>query len=310
MPLDPQVKAFLAEMAAAEGPQLWELEPEAARAQTDGMREVIGAGPEVARVEDFTIPVGGGRIAARCYEPDDAPGTILWLHGGGWVIGDLESHDAMCRILAVSSGCRVIAIAYRLAPEHPFPAPLDDCWDALRWVGERYPGAPLVIGGDSAGGNLATVCALRARDRGGPEIALQVLVYPVCDRAMDTPSYSERGEGPDLFLTARGMEWFWDNYLSDPGLAADPEVSPLRAADLSGLPPAIVLTAEYDPLRDEGLRYAERLTDAGVPVSARHYDDMIHAFFSFVNLLSRGNEAVEQVGAEVRDAVLAARAAA
>jgi acetyl esterase len=309
MGLDQQVKDFLAEVEASGEPPLWELEPAAARARNAEMRDVIGPGPEVALVEDFTIPAGAGSIPARRYEPDGPVGTILWLHGGGWVLGDLESHDAMCRILANSSGCRVIAIDYRLAPEHPFPAPLEDCWDALRWVGEHHRDAPLVVAGDSAGGNLAAVCALRARDRGGPALTAQVLIYPVCDSAMDTPSYTERGEGPDLLLTASAMRWFWGLYLTDPALGSDPEASPLRAEDLSGLPPAIVVTAEYDPLRDEGLQYADRLEAAGVPVTRHHHDDMIHAFFSYVNLFRRGNETVAQVGGEIRDAVLAARPA-
>lgn len=193
--------------------------------------------------------------------------------------------------------------AYRLAPEHPNPTPLEDCWDALRWIAAQWPSAPLIVGGDSAGGNLATVCALRARDRGGPELALQVLVYPITDRDMTTASYREHGEDPLLLLGAKDMAWFFDHYLPAGADRDDPEVSPLHAHDLSGLPGAIVVTDEYDPLRDEGLAYAERLRDAGVAVTLHHYEDMMHVFFQFVNVFERGDEAVEQVGQDIRAAV-------
>ena len=221
---------------------------------------------------------------------------MLWIHGGGWVICDLESHDAMCRLLAIESGAEVVAIDYRLAPEHPFPAPLDDSWDALRWLSEQNAGRPLIVGGDSAGGNMAAVCAIRARDRGGPELAQQVLVYPVTDCDFTTPSNVEHGSLPDTFLTTDEMKYFWHHYVADPSQRTNPEACPLRTDDLSGLPPAVVLTAEYDPLRDDGLAYVESLRAAGVEVSHHHYDDMIHAFFSLPNLLSRGNEAIAQVG--------------
>lgn len=303
MPLHPQAQAFLATIEAAGLPKLNELSAPQARAQMAALRGLVGAGPDVAQVEDFSIPTTAGEIAARRYVPEDPAATVMWLHGGGWVICDLESHDAMCRLLAVSSGCRVIAVDYRLAPEHPFPEPLDDCWDALRWVAGQYGERPLILGGDSAGGNMAAVCALRARDRGGPDLALQILVYPATDHETTTPSYLEHGSGPETFLTLEDMDWFTAQYLPDPATRTTPEAAPLRAEDLSGLPPAIVLTAEYDPLRDEGIAYAERLREADVPVTYDHYDDMIHAFFSLVNLMQRGNEAVEHVGAEIRAAL-------
>jgi acetyl esterase len=263
--------------------------------------ELIGAGPEVSTVENFRCATTTGTIGARSYVPgDDAPATILWIHGGGWVICDLDTHDAVCRLLAVSSGCRVVAVDYRRAPEHPFPAPLEDCWDALRAVAAENADAPLIVAGDSAGGNMSAACALRARDRGGPELALQVLVCPVIDHDMTTRSYRERGSGPDLFVTAKDMEWFWNCYVPAPAARSVPDASPLRAESLSNLPPAIVITAEYDPLRDEGIAYAERLQAAGVQVTHSHYEDMFHDFFSFVNLIDTGNEAVERVGAEIR----------
>ena len=300
MALDPQAKAFLAGMEASGAPPLYELTLDEARGATGMITELIGAGPEVSRVEDFRCATATGTIGARRYVPADAAATILWIHGGGWVICDLDTHDAVCRLLAVSSGCRVVAVNYRRAPEHPFPAPLEDCWDALRAVAAEGPDAPLIVAGDSAGGNMSAACALRARDRGGPELALQVLVCPVMDHDMTTPSYRERGSGPDLFITARDMEWFWNCYIPDPAARSVPDASPLRAESLANLPPAIVITAEYDPLRDEGIAYAERLQEAGVQVTHRHYENMFHDFFSFVNLIDAGNEAVARVGAEIR----------
>jgi len=300
MPLHPQAKALLANIEESGLPPLYELSPVDARAQAAVLTELVGAGPAVARVEAVSIPTTAGEVGGRRYVPNDPAGTVVWLHGGGWVICNLDSHDAMCRLLANSSGCRVIAVDYRLAPEHPFPAPLEDCWDALGWVAERHGDGPLIVGGDSAGGNLAAVCARRARDRGGPDLAAQILVYPVTDDDMTRPSYLEYGSGPETFLTVPEMEWFGNHYFADPADRTSPDAAPLRAEDLSGLPPAIVVTAEYDPLRDDGLAYAERLRSAGVPVTHHHYDDMVHAFFSLVNLLERGNEAVEQVGADIR----------
>jgi acetyl esterase len=308
MALHPQAQAFLAGVEASGAPLLHELTPDEARASTAILTELIGPGPEIATVEDFTIPTSAANIGARRYVPEDAAATILWIHGGGWVICDLSTHDAVCRLLAQSSGCRVIAVDYRRAPEHPFPAPLEDCWDALRSVASENGEAPLIIAGDSAGGNLSAVCTVRARDRGGPDLALQVLVCPVADHDMATACYRERGSGPDLFLSAADMSWFWGHYIADPAARSVPEASPLRAGDLSNLPPAIVITAEYDPLRDEGIAYAERLQAAGVPVTHRHHDDMFHDFFSFVNLLDAGSEAVARVGAEIRTLVASASA--
>jgi acetyl esterase len=310
MALHPQAKAFLAGMQASGAPPLYELTPEEARAATGMLTELIGAGPEIASVEDFAIPTTGGEIGARRYTPIDAVATILWIHGGGWVICDLDTHDAVCRLLAASSGCRVIALDYRRAPEHPFPSPLEDCWDALRWVAAQYDDAPLIIAGDSAGGNMSAACTLRARDRGGPELLLALLVCPVMDHDMTTASYRERGSGPDLFITAEDMAWFWGHYVPDPAARSVPDASPLRAEDVSNLPPAIVITAEYDPLRDEGIAYVHRLEAAGVPVTHRHHEDMFHDFFSFVNLIEAGNEAVEQVGEEIRTLLATLTAAA
>lgn len=303
MGLHPQARALLDQIAQTGLPPLYELSPEDARAQAARLRRAAGPGPDIAYVQNFALPTAAGEIAARRYAAEDSAGTILWLHGGGWVVGDLDSHDAMCRRLAIASGCRVFAIDYRRAPEHPFPAPLEDSWDALLWVTDTYASKPLILGGDSAGANMAAVLAARARDRGGPELALQVLVYPITDHVTTTTSYVQHGSGPDTYLTTAEMTWCWDCYVPSPAARDNPEVSPLRAPDLSALPPAIVLTAEYDPLRDEAIAYAERLRAAGVPVTHHHYDDMIHAFFSLGNLIERGDEAVAQVGGEIRSTV-------
>jgi acetyl esterase len=310
MALNPQVREFLEEVEAAGLPALHELAPAEARVQARLTTEYVGAGPAVATVENLMIATSAGEIPARRYAPEGAAGLMLWIHGGGWVICDLDSHDAMCRMLANASGCEVYAIHYRRAPEDPFPAPLEDSWDALEWVSGRADGRPLIVGGDSAGGNMAAVCALRARDRGGPELAEQVLVYPVTDCDLDTPSYRLHGSGTETFLTTEDMAWFFDQYVPDVAARTNPEISPLRADDHSGLPPAIVITAEYDPLRDEGLSYVEALRAAGVPVSHHHYDDVVHAFFTLVNLLQRGDEAVARVGGEILDVVRRAASAA
>jgi acetyl esterase len=302
MPLHPQAVEFLKYAAQAGQPKLYTLSAEQARASVRGAPEIIGPGPEVNTVEDIVIPVRDGQVPARVYSPDDAAATIVWFHGGLWVFGGLDSHDAMCRILADAAGCTVVAVDYRLAPEHPFPIPLNDCWDALKWIAGEFSSQPLIVGGDSAGGNLAAVCALRARDHHGPKLAMQVLVYPMTDSAMDTGSYAERG-GDDTLMGTRNVAWSYDHYVPHGTDRGDPEISPLRASDLSNLPPAIVVTDEYDPLRDEGRAYAQQLREAGVAVTAHQYDDMMHVFFQFVNVFERGNEAVERVGEEIRAAV-------
>jgi acetyl esterase/lipase len=310
MPLHPQARAVLDQGVALGIPKLNELSPDQARAQARGMLEFVGAGPEVAHVEEIKVPTSAGEIPGRRYTPEDPAATILWIHGGGFVICDLDTHDAMCRLLANESGCEVIAIDYRLAPEHRFPAALEDSWDALEWVAAQTEGRPLILGGDSAGGNLTAACTLRARDRGGPEIALQVLVYPAVGGDLETESAQLYGSGPDTFLTLGEMEWFWNHYVGDAPEDSLRELAPLSAEDHSGLPPAILVTAEYDPLRDDGFAYAKALRNAGVEVTDHHYDDVFHAFFSLPNLIERGNQAIAQVGADIRSVVAQAKAPA
>ena len=302
--IHPQAQQMLDGKAAAGGPPLWEQTPEEARAVVTANAALIGAGPVVASVRDIVIPGQAGGIPARVYSPAaGAPGVVVYYHGGGWVLGSVDEWDASVRALTVASGCDVVSVGYRLAPEHVFPAAVDDAYDALVWVaGSLADGRPLVVAGDSAGGNLATVCALRARDTGGPSLALQVLVYPVTDHDLDRKSYHQY-DGTELILNRRDMTWFWEHYAPDPAARANPYASPLRATDLSGLPPAYIVTAEHDPLRDEVFAYADRLRAAGVPVEHRHYGEQIHAFFTFVNLLDDADTAVSEAGAAIRAAV-------
>lgn len=301
MPLHPQCALFLELLKPAGQLPLYELHPQAARAAVGAQTQLIGPGPEVAAVEEIAIPVRHGEIPARRYEPGTSNATLVWFPGCGWVLGGLDSHDAMCRTLANASGCTVVCVGHRLAPEHRFPAPLEDCWDALNWTAQQHASVPLLVGGDSSGGNLAAVCALRARDRGGPPLTLQVLVYPVTDHSMATDSYVEHAT--DALIGSQEMRWFWDHYVADVAQREDPEVSPLRAPDVSNLPPALVAVAEYDPLRDDVLAYVERLRVAGTGVTLHRYDDVFHGFFSMVNVFARADEAVEAVGGEIRAAI-------
>jgi acetyl esterase len=302
----PQARQILDGKAAAGGPPMWELTPDEGRAVVEANNAMIGAGPEVASVRDIVIPSRAGGIPARVYSPGaDAPGLVVYYHGGGWVLGSVNSWDASVRALAVASGCDVVSVDYRLAPEHRFPAAADDAFDALEWAASDAglaAGRPIVVAGDSAGGNLATVAALRARDAGGPPIALQVLVYPVTDSDLDRTSYHQY-TGTELILNRQDMVWFWDHYAPDPAARVNPYAAPLRATDLTGLPPAYIITAEHDPLREEGFAYADRLRAARVPVEHRHYGSEIHAFFTFVNVLDDADKAVADAGAAIRSAV-------
>ncbi len=303
MDMHPQAQGLLAALADAGAPPLYELSLEDARAVTGGVAELIGPGPELASVYDIAIPGGGGDISARVYEPAaDPPTTVVYFHGGGWVIGSVDDWDAVCRAIAAESGARVVSVDYRLAPEHRFPAAAEDAYDSFVWVADNLAqGGTMVVAGDSAGGNLAAVTTLRARDENGPEIALQVLIYPVVDHDFTTGSYDQHGDG-GMILNRAEMVWFWDNYVPDPADRSLPHASPLHAPDHSGLPPAYVLVAEYDPLRDESLAYAAKLEAAGVPVEIRRFDDQIHAFFGMVNLMESADTAVAEVGTAIRAA--------
>lgn len=244
----------------------------------------------VGRVEDRTVTERD--VPVRIYWPEDATGAapmLVWYHGGGWVIGDLDTADATARSLCVGARAVVVSVDYGLAPEHPFPAGSDDAWAALTWVVDHLDDlggdpARVAVGGDSAGGNLAALVAIRARDAGGPALCHQLLVYPATDLTMALPSIKDNGEG--YFLTQASMEWFRGHYLGadfEHGDPASPEVSPLFAADLSGLAPAQILTAEYDPLRDEGDAYAARLAEAGVAVDLVAHPGLVHGFLGFAS---------------------------
>ncbi len=259
----------------------------------------------VGAVDNRVIPGPGGDLPVRIYQPDtdgDHP-LLVYFHGGGWVIGDLDTQDEFCRQLCAGSGAVVVSVDYRLAPEDPFPNGLEDCYAATRWAVEnaRTLGATadmLAVGGDSAGGNLAASVCLLARERGGPTIHHQLLIYPVTDNDLDTGSYRDNAEG--YLLTRDMMGWFWEQYA--PGQSADPLASPLKA-ELTGMPPATVITAEYDPLRDEGQAFAERLSAAGVPVEQREFKGMIHGFIGMTDALTQARVAIDYSNQRLRDSL-------
>jgi acetyl esterase len=285
MALDHATTDFLKQLADTGGKPLHEMSVAEARALGTFLGELYGKGPDVARVEKATIPAeDGASFPARVLVPTGTPrGVLIYFHGGGWVLGTLDEFDTLGRELAARTGCTVVLPAYRLAPEHRYPTAARDAYATLRWVAARMPGLPIVVAGDSAGGNLSAVVAQRARDENGPAIALQVLVYPVTDCDLDRDSYLDPEN--QLMLTRDAVAWFWDHYVPDRAQRANPDASPLRAADLSGLPPALVLTAEHDVLRDEGEEYARRLRQAGVPVELRRFEGQMHVFFTLVNVL-------------------------
>jgi acetyl esterase len=306
VPVHPQARQILDSRAAAGVPPTDELTPEQLRAGLEAAVAALSPGPAVESVRDIVIQGQEGGIPARVYQPvADPPGVVVYYHGGGWVIGSINSWDAVCRTLAVASGCTLVSVDYRLAPEHQFPAAADDAYEALSWVASPTgiaDGRPLVVAGDSAGGNLAAVTALRARDVGGPSIALQVLVYPKTDCDLDRPSYHEYN-GTEFILNRRDAVWYWDQYAPDPASRANPYASPLRAQSAEGLPPAYIVTAGHDPLRDEGIAYADRLRAARVPVEHRHFESQIHGFFSLLNVLDDADTAAVDAGHAIRDAV-------
>lgn len=303
MALDEATAAFMNQLAAIGGRPLHEMSPEEARGLGAMFKEMSGPGPEVAEVREERIPVGGGAtIPARVLIPTGTPrGTIVYLHGGGWVIGAIDECDALGRRMAQRTGAAVVLVDYRLAPEHRFPTAVEDSFAAVRWVDEhmeRIAGrrGPLVVAGDSAGGNLSAVMTLRARAAGGPRIAAQVLVYPVTDADVENATYVDPAN--QLLLSRDGMIWFWNHYAPDPAVRAHPDASPLRAEDLTGLPPAIVVLAEHDVLRKEGEAYADRLRAAGVRVSQRCFAGQMHAFFTILSLPASG-DALEYVAQQL-----------
>jgi acetyl esterase len=261
---------------------------------------------EVERVEDLEIPGPAGSIGGRLYVPHghSAPGSlVVYYHGGGHVICDLDTHDQPCRFIAREGGALVLSVDYRLGPEHRFPAAVDDSLAAFRWAyteAERLGADPdrIAVAGDSAGGNLATVVAQLCASNGGATPKFQALVYPVCDYSVKRPSYETFATG--FFLTREEMDWFRDNYFASPDQHSDPRASPILAEDLSQMPPAHIVTAGFDPLRDEGEAYAERLREAGVEVTLKREPDLVHGFINAVGLSRRAREAMTPVAAAIR----------
>lgn len=304
MPLDPQIATILKFLADAGAPTIVSGTVEQARAGfragTVGVRDAATLA-QVRSTEDITIPGPAGPMAARVYRPDvdGAVPTMAFFHGGGFVIGDIETHDDQARLICRDGEMVVVSVDYRLAPEHPFPAGFEDCLAATRWVAANVAdlggdAEKVVVGGDSAGGNLSAGVALAVRES-GPKLAAQFLIYPGVDfdPEADYPSRPENAEG--YFLTAEDMLWFGGQYIPDGVDPADPRLSPIKAADLTGAPPAVVGVAEFDPLRDEGLAYAKALADSGVEVKVRRYDGMIHGFFGFTTYSPAAAAAVAEM---------------
>jgi acetyl esterase len=307
MPLDPGIKMMLDQTADAPVQSITEVGPVEARLMYTMMAALDGEPEPVGSVDELTIPGPACPIAARTYRAEGtgsgAP-VFVWYHGGGWVIGDLDTADRTARKLANRTGAVVVSIDYRLAPEHPFPSCYDDTVGTLEWVAAHAgdldaDGARIAIGGDSAGGNLSAVAAIAARDR-GLGLRHQLLVYPVTDATLSYPSMDENASG--YLLERTTMQWFVEHYAgeTDP---KDPRISPMYADDLSGVAPATVITAEFDPLRDEGEAYAERLREAGVPVERKRYDGAIHGFFALGLITPLATEAIDFAASRVRAAL-------
>src|SRR4051794_5028653 len=298
MPIDPQIQALLDKGTGV--PATHTLPVDVARAQYEARIVLMAPPAEIAVVREAAIDGSSGKLRIRVYTPHGkGPFPLLvFFHGSGFVLCSLDTHDGMCRNLCAGAACVVVSVDYRLAPEHKFPAGIDDCLVATRWAAAHAAElgadpARIAVAGDSAGGNMAAVTALRVRDEGGPALCGQLLLYPVTDyHTPGTPSYEQNAEG--YGLTRDTMKWFWDHYLSSPSEAAHPHASPLRAPDLSGLPPALVITAEYDPLRDEGELYAEKLKASGVQAALTRYDGVNHGFMFWVGVVDKAGAAMNE----------------
>ncbi len=302
VPLDPAIKMVLDQLASAGGPALNEVSPDEARLMMKTLSTIEGEPEAVGRVEDRAIAGVPVRVYGAASGSSPQP-ILVWYHGGGWVIGDLDTTDGVARKLSNRADAVVVSVDYRLAPEAPSPAATDDCWAVLEWVaanGAELGGDPsrIAVGGDSAGGNLSALMAIKARDAGIP-LRLQLLVYPAVDLTMSFPSIDENGEG--YLLTKDSMVWFTNHYLAgaDP---KDPALSPYFVDDVSGVTAAYIITAEFDPLRDEGEAYGERLKDAGVAVDVKRYDGMIHGFYGLGIVTPVADQAIDASGAALRNA--------
>jgi len=304
VPLDSDTQAVLKLLEDLGAPDFADLTPEEARNLS--LTPPPANPTPVADVTDEFIPRPNEPLAVRIYTPQSKvlAGALVYFHGGGWVFGDLDSHDETCRRLCREAGLKVISVHYRRAPETTYPGAAEDCYAATSWVVEQAARLGIdpdriAVGGDSAGGNLAAATALMARDRGGPALRLQLLIYPVIDAGFDTASYRDNAEG--YLLTRRAMQYFWDQYVPDLRERAEPYAAPLRAPDLRGLPPALVQTAEYDPLRDEGEAYAAALAAAGIAVQQTRYDGLIHGYFGMQDAIANARPAMAEAVAALRE---------
>ena len=317
MPLDLAAKNLLDLLVAAGRPKVWQVSPAEAREGISALAQAADAKDvPIGRIDNATWPGPAGALAYRSYTPVDAAPeplpALLYFHGGGFVIGDLDTHDGLCRLFANASGCRVISVAYRLAPEHKFPAAVADADAAASWVADhaRELGIDpdrIAIGGDSAGASLAAVVCQLAKQRGGPRLALQLLLYPATESGVDTPSRVAFAEG--YLLEKKSIEWFFQQYVEPGTDPIDPRLSPLLAPDLAGLPPAHIHTAEFDPLVDEGKAYADKLAAAGVKVEYVCHPGMIHHFFCLAGAIPYARTAIANAGAAIQQALAPTRPA-
>ena len=305
MALDPMIKAFLDQFNALPKVPVDQIDPKAYREMES--RSLLMAQPQepIAKTGDFTIPLDGRDIRVRFYYPtEEGPmPALVYYHGGGWVIGSLETHDSVCRALANHAGCAVFSVDYRLAPESKFPAAVHDAYDSLVWIANHASDLGILpdriaVGGDSAGGNLAAVACLIAKERKGPRIAHQLLFYPSTGFTELLPSLEENAEG--YMLTGEMMEWFRKQYLNNEEENLHPYFAPVVVEDLSGLPPATILTAQFDPLRDVGRAYADKLRANGVETSYKNYEDLIHGFTNFLGFVPSARKAVEEAAEQLK----------
>jgi acetyl esterase len=305
----PEIRAVLQQRANTPTPATISLSPEGARAFSEQMSLTAEEPTPIGNVMNLKIGNQADEVPIRVYVPEtEGPHpAVIYLHGGGWVLGNLDMFDETCRRIVKESEAMVISVDYRLAPEHQFPIPLEDCYTAVKWVFDNAESMQIdsdnvAIAGDSSGGNLAAAVAQLARDRGGPSLVRQLLIYPVTNYAFDTESYEENAEG--YLLTRADMQDFWDMYLGDEIHGMNPYASPLQARNLEGLPPTTLITCGFDPLRDEGVAYAERLRDAGVDINTIHYDDAIHGIVRMVVEpmdLTLANEMIDELAADLKE---------
>ena len=306
---DPQIQRLLDMMDQRRAPPTYGVSVETARDQLEELFS-MGESEPVGEVRNFEIPGPAGPLPVRVYTPEEGSEPLpvfVTFHGGGWVIGSLDTHDPVCRAVANAAECLVISVEYRLAPEHPFPAAVEDAYAATEWAVEYASdlggdSSRIAVGGDSAGGNLSAAMTLMTRDRGGPELCHQSLIYPAVNSPtlMEFDSYEENAEG--YFLERESAEWFYERYIQRETDVRNEYAAPLLARDLSGLPSATVITAGFDPLRDEGFAYADRLDETGVAVEHEHFEGMIHGFINLIDMVDRSREAIGVVADGLREA--------